>query len=91
MGTRLLSQSDAKVVAHLAVGSILIFIFLGWEYLMLPGHFLATRRRTPEQEKPRASSALKTHVGDPSLTVTQGQMGERFVARKAEMLNLQGS
>jgi hypothetical protein len=42
-------------------------------------------RRTPEQEKPRASSASQAHVRDPSLTVTQGQIPERFEAGKAEM------
>ncbi|KAE9365949.1 MFS general substrate transporter [Stipitochalara longipes BDJ] len=37
---------DVKVIAPLVVGSILIFFFLCWEYLMLPGHFLARRAPT---------------------------------------------
>jgi MFS family permease len=37
---------DVKVIAPLVVGSILIFLFLAWEYMMLPGHFLARRAPT---------------------------------------------
>jgi len=38
--------NDVKVLAPLIVGIVLIIIFLIWEYLMLPGHFLATRSPT---------------------------------------------
>ena len=38
--------NDAKVLAPLIVGVILIILFLLWEYLMLPGHILAARSPT---------------------------------------------
>lgn len=35
--------SDAKVVAPLVIGSVLLMAFLIWEYSLLPGRWLATR------------------------------------------------
>jgi MFS family permease len=37
---------DVKFIAPFVVGSVLIIIFLFWEFLMLPGQFLATRSPT---------------------------------------------
>lgn len=37
---------DVKVIAPLVIGSVLIIVFLFWEFLMLPGHFLARRSPT---------------------------------------------
>jgi len=37
---------DVKVVGPLIIGVVLIVIFLVWEYLMLPGYFLALRSPT---------------------------------------------
>lgn len=35
--------TDVKVLAPLIIGCILLIIFLFWEYLLLPGHFLSER------------------------------------------------
>ena len=33
--------SDAKIIAPLVIGVVLMIIFLGWEYLLLPGRWLS--------------------------------------------------
>lgn len=35
--------SDGKIIAPLVIGLILLGAFIGWEYLMIPGHALAIR------------------------------------------------
>lgn len=40
--------ASVRVLAPLAIGSVLLIVFLSWEYLLLPGQFLA--RKFPHQQ-----------------------------------------